>query len=132
MQVDDLNAIAEWIEKIAPERRHRRYAVLFRELSPDLVDLFLVAHDEAEVPHPRRRGAGRFEHRQKLVLADLKKSVALAFVEFFQAEHVLVKRDRLFHVVDFDRNVVDTVDFYAHNKLQELRASQRVSLIGAA
>src|SRR5207244_4358220 len=53
------------------------------------------------------------EDGQELMLAEFEESVAFAAVEFFQIKNILIERDRLFNVVDFDRDVVASVNFNA-------------------
>jgi hypothetical protein len=49
-----------------------------------------------------------------LVLAEFEKHVALAAIQFLKIENVLVKRDRLFDIVHLDRDVIASVNLYAH------------------
>jgi hypothetical protein len=60
------------------------------------------------------------EDGQELVLADLEKSVALAFIHFFQLENVLVKGNRFRHIVHLDREMIDSVNPNAHGPSFEL------------
>jgi hypothetical protein len=53
------------------------------------------------------------ENGKELVLAQLKKGVALATVQFFEIENVFVKRDRLLDVVHFDGDMIAAVNFDA-------------------
>jgi hypothetical protein len=55
-----------------------------------------------------------FENGEKLVRAELEKSVAFAAVHLFELKDILVKRDRLFDVVDLYRDVVAAVNVHAH------------------
>ena len=48
------------------------------------------------------------------MLAEFEKRVAFAFVEFLQAEDILVKGDRLFDVADFDRDVIAAINLDAY------------------
>jgi len=48
------------------------------------------------------------------MFAELEKRVAFAAVEFFQIEHIFVKRDRLLDVVHFDHDMITTVNLHAH------------------
>src|SRR5436189_2547981 len=52
---------------------------------------------------------------EKLVLAELEKSVAFAAIQFFEIENVLVKRDGLFDIVEFDCDVVASVNLHTHD-----------------
>ena len=49
VQVNDLDAVAEWVVEIAAETGDQGKAVLFRQFLPDLVELHFVTHDEAKV-----------------------------------------------------------------------------------
>ena len=51
------------------------------------------------------------------MFADSEECVALTLVEFFEIEDVLVKLDRFFDIVDFDRDVIDSVNLDAHGRL---------------
>jgi hypothetical protein len=55
-----------------------------------------------------------FENREELVLAQFEKGVAFAPVEFFQIENILIERDRFLDVIDFDRDVIASVNLHAH------------------
>src|SRR5437016_2839066 len=54
------------------------------------------------------------EHGEELVVVELEERIAFAFVEFLQTEDILVKRDRLLDVADFDRDVVAAINLHAH------------------
>ena len=43
-----------------------------------------------------------------------RKSVAFAFIQLFEIEDIPIERDRFFHVIDFDRDVITTVNLDAH------------------
>src|SRR2546430_15840570 len=62
----------------------------------------------------RRLNFFYLKNRQELVLAEFEESVAFAAVEFLEIENILIKRDRLFNVVDFDCNVITSVDLHTH------------------
>jgi hypothetical protein len=53
-------------------------------------------------------------HREKLMIAELKKSVSFATGLKSQVEHVLVKRLRLREIVNFDSNMVAAIDLNIH------------------
>ena len=61
-----------------------------------------------------RLHAFALEHREELMLAEFEKGVAFALVELFEAEDILIKRDRLLDVADFDRDVIAAIDLDAH------------------
>ena len=50
------------------------------------------------------------------MLAQLEKRVALAAVEFFEIEHVLIEGHCLFDIIDLNGNVVTAIDLHAHNQ----------------
>src|SRR2546430_5057243 len=54
-----------------------------------------------------------FKDREELVFAEFEEGIAFAAVEFLQIENILIKRDCLFDVIDFDGNVITTVNFNA-------------------
>jgi hypothetical protein len=54
-----------------------------------------------------------FENREELMFAELEERIALAFIELFEIENVFVKRNRLFDVVDFDRDMIAPVNLNA-------------------
>jgi hypothetical protein len=53
-------------------------------------------------------------HREKLMIAELKKSVSFATGLKSQVEHVLVKRLRFCEIVNFDSNMVAAIDLNIH------------------
>src|SRR5262249_18830231 len=67
----------------------------------------------SEMAHVYRFNLIDFENGKELVFAEFEKSVALAFVELFKIENVFVKRDRLFNVVHFNRNMITAVNINA-------------------
>src|SRR6266508_4504207 len=84
--------------------------------------------------HVRGLNFFHLENREELVFAEFEKRVALAAVQFFEIENVFVKRDRLFDIVDFDRDVIASVNLYAHEVIyrqtdarQFFRATRRVA-----
>jgi hypothetical protein len=56
-------------------------------------------------------------HREKLMIAELKKSVSFATGFKGQVEHVLVKRLRFCEIVNFDSNMVATIDLNIHPRI---------------
>jgi hypothetical protein len=54
------------------------------------------------------------EDREKLVLAQLEKGVPLALIQLLELEDILIKGNRLRHIVHLDRNVIDPVNVNAH------------------
>jgi hypothetical protein len=51
------------------------------------------------------------------VFAEFEKRVALAAIQFFEIENVLVKRDRLFDIVHLDGDVIASVNLHAHDPI---------------
>jgi hypothetical protein len=51
------------------------------------------------------------------VLAEFEKRVALAAIQLFEIENVLVKRDRLFDIIDFNCDVIASVNLNAHDPI---------------
>jgi hypothetical protein len=45
---------------------------------------------------------------------DFEKRIALAFIELFEIENILVKRHRLLHIRHLDGHVIDPVNADAH------------------
>src|ERR1700693_5992218 len=52
-----------------------------------------------------------FEDCKELVLAEFEKRVAFLALPLFEIEPVFIKRDCLVDVVDFDRDVIASVNF---------------------
>src|SRR4029077_6840090 len=53
-------------------------------------------------------------HREKLMIAELKKSVSFPTGLKSQVEHVLVKHLRFCEIVNFDSNMVAAIDLNIH------------------
>ena len=66
------------------------------------------------MPAPGRAKLINLVHREKLMIAELKKSVPFATGLKRQVEYVLVKRLRLRQIVNFDRNMVAAIDLNIH------------------
>jgi hypothetical protein len=114
VQIDYLNPVAKRIVKIATESGDQFQAVLLCDFFPNLRELPFIAHHDSEVSHPVGPHFLDLEHREELVRAEFEKSVTFAFVEFFEVENVLVKRDCFCHVSHFDGDVVAAIDLHAH------------------
>jgi len=66
------------------------------------------------MPHASRLQLFHFEDGKELVLSELEKGVALAAVQLFEIENVLIKRDGLPDVIHLDRNMIASVNLHAH------------------
>src|SRR6266403_4731062 len=114
MKIDHLDAVAPRIVKVAAKRRLEFEFVFARDLFAHFRDLLLVAYHDSKVAHPAGMQFVHFENGEELMLAELEKGVAFAAVHLLEIENVLIKRDRLLDVVHFNRDVITTVNLYAH------------------
>src|ERR1700736_2910558 len=114
MKVDHLDAVAPRIVKVAAKRRLEFEFVFARDLFTHFRDLLFVAHHDSEMPHAAGMQSFHFENGEELMFAELEKGVAFAAVHLLETENVLIKRDRLLDVVHFNRDVIATVNLYAH------------------
>src|SRR5258708_40259124 len=64
--------------------------------------------------HVRRLNFIDFKNGEELVLAEFEERVAFSAVELFQIENVLIERNRFLDVVDFDRDVIASVNLHTH------------------
>src|ERR1700731_679674 len=53
-------------------------------------------------------------HVGGLQFVDFEEGIPLTSVEFFKIEDVLIKRDRFLDVINLDRDVIASVNLYAH------------------
>ena len=113
MKIDNLNAVAPRIAKIAAKWRQQFDLVLLCQLFADLLELVFVANHDAEMANIDRVNFVDFENGEKLVFAEFEERVAFTFIKLLEIENILVEGNRLFYVADFDRDVVATVDFNA-------------------
>ena len=114
VKIDNLNAVAPWISKVTAKWRLEFQFVFLGQLLADFFELFFVAHHDSEMAHVCAPNFIDFEDGEELMLAKFEESVALAFIELLEIENILIKRDRLFDVVDFNRDMITTVDLHAH------------------
>src|SRR5215471_15936111 len=110
MKVNDLNAIAPRVVKIATEGRFQLEFVFFRQFPPNFLDLRFIANHDPEVPHIAPLHFFYFENGEKLVVAQSEKGVALAAAHLLEIENVLVERHRLLDVIYFDGDMIESID----------------------
>jgi hypothetical protein len=115
VQIDDLDAIPPRVTEVAAKRWDQLDGVLMHQFVAHLSELLFIAHHEADVPVARvSRHSLSLEHREKLVLAEIEERIALSFIQFFQTEDILIKRDRLPDIADLDRDVIAAINLSAH------------------
>jgi hypothetical protein len=114
VKVDNLDAVAPRVVEIAAKRRLELQLVFFRYFLAHFLDLFFIANDDPEMSDVHRLDLVDFKDRKELVLAEFEKRVAFAAVHWFEIEDVFVKHDCLFDVIDFDRDVIASVDVDTH------------------
>src|SRR5439155_9237601 len=78
VEIDNLNAVAPRIAKIAAERRLQLQFVFFCEFLANFGQLRFVAHHDAEMPYVRPLHLFHFENREELMLAQFEEGIALA------------------------------------------------------
>src|SRR5262245_31488105 len=66
------------------------------------------------MPHVYRLNLFNSEDREELMLAEFEEGVAFTFIYLLEVEYVFVKRERLFDIVHFDRDMITTVNLNAH------------------
>jgi hypothetical protein len=66
------------------------------------------------MPASGRAKMVNLSHREKLMIAELKKSLPFITGLKIQVKYVLVKRSRLREIVNFDRNMVASIDLNIH------------------
>src|SRR2546430_7645794 len=69
VKIDNLDAIAPRIAKIAAERRLQLQFVFFSEFFPNFGQLRFIPNHDAEMPHVRPLHLFHFEKRQELILS---------------------------------------------------------------
>lgn len=111
VKIDNLNAVAPRIAKIAAKRRLKFQVVLLGEFFANLLELVFVPNHDPKMTHVGGLRFSDFEDGQELMFTELEESVAFAFIELFEIENVFVKGDRLIDVIDFNRDMVTTVNF---------------------
>jgi hypothetical protein len=55
------------------------------------------------------------------MLAQFEKGIALASIKFLKIKNVLVKSDGLLHIIDFDGDMIASVNFHAHTRMPRPR-----------
>ena len=85
------------------------------QLLSHLRELLLVANQDSKMPPSIGPGFFHLEHGEKLMFAQLEKRVALAFIELFEIEYVLVEGHRLLDVSHLDGDVIASVDMHTHS-----------------
>src|SRR3989440_11790008 len=55
-----------------------------------------------------------FEDGEELVLAEFEEGIALAAVELLEIEDILIERDRFLDVINFDRDMIASINLHAH------------------
>ena len=114
VKIDNLNAVAPGIVKVATKRRLEFQFVFSSQFLPDFFDLFFVAHHDSEMAHVGWLNFFYFKNCEELVLAEFEEGIAFSAVELLQIENVLIKRDRLFDVINLDRDMITSVNLHAH------------------
>jgi len=114
MKIDDLDAVAPRIAKIAAERRLQFQFVFASKFLTNFSQLLLVAYHDSEMSHVCRLHFLHFENGEELVLTEFKKRVALAAVQLLEIKNVFVKRDCFVDVVHLDRDVIASIDLHTH------------------
>jgi len=69
---------------------------------------------DPEMAHVRPLRLFHFENGQELVLTQFEEGIALAAPHLFEIENVLVERHRLLDVIDFDRDMIASINLHAH------------------
>src|SRR5439155_16482516 len=114
VKIDNLNAIAPRIAKIAAERRLEFQFVFFCEFLANFRQLRFIANHDPEMPHIRPLHFFDFENGEELVLAQFEEGIALAAAHMLEIENVFVKRDRLLDVVHLDDDMITSIDLHTH------------------
>src|SRR5438874_3225535 len=116
MEIDHLNAVAPRIAKIASERRHQVQPIHFCDLLPHFVHLLFVPDHDPKVPGPVRLELLHFENGQELMLAELKKRIALAALKLLQVEYILIELYRRLHIIHLNGQMVTSINVHAHGR----------------
>lgn len=114
VEIHDLNPVAPGIAEVAAEAGHEFELIFLGELSPDFLDLFLVAHDQAEVLPSVRLELLDLQDGHELVFAQFAPGCAFTAAEHLQPEHVRVELHGFLRVRHFDRDVVAAVYLNRH------------------
>src|SRR5439155_10908302 len=77
MKIDNLDAIAPWIVKIAAEWRLQFEFIFFSQFLANFGELRFVANHDPEMPHVSALDLVHFENREELMLAQFKEGIAL-------------------------------------------------------
>src|SRR3977135_2621523 len=93
-----------------------------------LCELLFVPHHDSEMPHSIRLELFHFEDGEELMCAELEEGVTFSLVEFLKVEYILVKGDRLLHVIHFDGDMIAAVNLDAHEIAPTSQARLRMPL----
>ena len=115
MQVADLNAVAPGVTEVAPKVGMERQSIFLGEFVPDLIDLLLVAHHDAEMFDTVGMQLLDLKDGKKLMFAQLAPHRPFAAAKHFQTEDVLIEGGGLFRVINFDSNMINPIDLDGHN-----------------
>lgn len=124
MEVHNLNAISPRIPEIATERRREFQSVFFHDLVTNLRQLGFVPDNKAKVTHSLHSDILHLEESQKLVISQLKKSITLSVIQFFQPKDILIERHRLLNIPDLQGHVVAAENLNTPRKKQGSGAPQ--------
>jgi hypothetical protein len=114
VKIDNLDAIAPWIVKVAAERRYQFDFVFPGEFLSNFLKLRVVANHDSEMPHVCALHLVHFENREELVFAQFEEGVALAATHLFEIENILVKGHRFLNVIHLDRDMIASINSHAH------------------
>jgi hypothetical protein len=99
---DDLHAISPRVEEIKEASLEKFCARSLGELAHGRA----IVHDEAEVPVRVSMRSRRFGQRNELI-AHINEGMALTSASQRELKNLAVESERLLHVSDFERNVID-------------------------
>src|SRR6476620_3159892 len=116
VKINNLDAVAPRVAKIAAEGRLEFQFIFLREFLSNLLQLRFIANHDSEVPHVGTLHLLNFENREELMLTQFEERIALAATHLFEIEHILVKRYCLSNVVHLDRDMIASIDLHAHMK----------------
>ena len=114
VKINNLDAIAPWIAKVAAERRLQFEFVFLGQFLSDFLKLRFIANHDPEMPHVCSLNFVDFENRQELMVTQFEERVALAAAHLFEIENVLVKGHRLVNVIHLDSDMIASIDLHAH------------------
>jgi hypothetical protein len=114
VKINDLDAIAPWIQKVTAKRGFQFQFIFLGEFLSDFLELRFIANHDPEMPKISRLHVVHLKNSQKLVFTQFEEGVPLAAAHLFEIENILIKRHRFVDVIHFNCHMVTAINPHAH------------------